>query len=267
MRDETVAMGSAVSSRPLMGIVPAGGTGSRLAPFRYPKELLPVVYEETVGGDSVHPKAVIECAIEALRTAGVPRCAVVVAPWKLDVVRYLGDGELHGIHIMYLYQELARGLPHALDTAYAWTHDTDVVFLMPDTILRPDDFAVHLVSTFRAADADVTLAIFPTDEPERLGPVVHVGGLVRAVYEKPPNPPAANTWGAAIWGPRFRQLLHDVATRELDSPTELSFATCLMSAIRAGLRVTAVNFPDGSFLDIGTASGIGALLRPRYAQQ
>lgn len=267
MLDEAIAVGAAASSRPLLGIIPAGGTGSRLAPFRYPKELLPVIYEEAVDAGSVHPKAVIECAIEALQAAGVPRCAVVVAPWKLDVVRYLGDGEARGIHIMYLYQESARGLPHALDTAYAWTHDTEVVFVMPDTILRPYDFAAQLVSTFRSTSADVTLAIFPTDEPERLGPVVHAGGLVQAVYEKPPNPPAANTWGAAVWGPRFRQLLHDVATRELDGPAELSFATCLMSAIRAGLRVTAVNFPDGSFLDIGTASGIGALLRPRYAQQ
>jgi glucose-1-phosphate thymidylyltransferase len=256
-----------VSSRPLLGIVPAGGLGSRLAPFRYPKELLPVIYEKEFHGGSVRPRAVIECAIEALRLARVPRCAVVVAPWKLDVVRYLGDGEEHGVQIMYLYQELARGLPLALDTAYAWTHDTDVVFVMPDTVLRPENFALRLVETFRSTDADVTLAIFPTDEPERLGPVVHDDGLVRAVYDKQPNPPAANTWGAAVWGPRFRQLLRDVAAREKDGPTELSFGACLSSAINAGLRVTAVAFPDGSFLDVGTASGLAALLHSRQVQR
>ena len=49
-------MGGPVMSGPVMsgefvGVLPAAGRGSRLAPLRYPKELLPITYEPAPGGD------------------------------------------------------------------------------------------------------------------------------------------------------------------------------------------------------------------------
>src|ERR1039457_2041434 len=120
-----------------VGVLPAAGRGSRLAPLRYPKELLPIIYEPAGGdGAGVRARAVAEYALAAIASADADRVLLVVAPWKLDVLNYFGDGRHVGLEIGYLYQEEARGLPYALDPARSWTRGDHVIFAMPDTIPR-----------------------------------------------------------------------------------------------------------------------------------
>ena len=78
-----------------IGLLPAGGAGTRLAPFRYPTELLPVAYEASPGGtggegaNGIKPRVVAEFALSAFARAGVKRCLVIVAPWKTELMHYL----------------------------------------------------------------------------------------------------------------------------------------------------------------------------------
>lgn len=245
-----------------IGIIPAAGLGTRLKPFRYPKELLPVVYQPRGDGRGLQPRAVGELALEAMVEAGIDRCLVVIAPWKLEIATYLGNGAALGMDLAYIHQEEAKGLPAALDLAYRWTFGCHVAFAMPDTIVRPAGCLAQLRLLHLRAGADLTLAVFPTREAARLGPVVLDGDRVAAVYDKCPDPPANNTWGMAIWGPAFSELLH-AHLASAPEGAEPVLGDYFELAVRGGLNVRARFFPDASFTDIGTPEGIMRCVGPR----
>lgn len=245
------------AASPYVGLLPAAGRGTRLAPLRYPKELLPIVYESVLAdGAEARPRAVAEYALDAIAAAGARRALVIVAPWKLDVVNYLGDGSHFRLDIGYLYQEEARGLPYALDLAHPWTRGQHTVFAMPDTILAPGDALAELRGCYEEAGADLALAVFPTAEAHRLGPVLVDGDRVLQVFDKPAMPLAMNTWGAAIWGPAFSDLLHEEIAGTFPDDGEPVLGHYFNLAIEAGLTVVAREFPHGSFEDAGTRIGI-----------
>jgi glucose-1-phosphate thymidylyltransferase len=238
-----------------VGLIPAAGKATRLAPFRYPKELLPIGYELTAAGGA-RPRAVAEYGVEAIKAAGIDHMFFVVAPWKLDVITYFGDGAQLGVSIGYLYQEEARGLPHAIDIAHPWTGGRHVALVLPDTILSPADALARLRARYLDSDADLALAVFPTEQAWRLGPVVLCGGNVERVLDKPRGPAPANTWGAAIWGERFSCLLHEGLAQTGPQPGEPVLGQFFDLAVRRGLKAVAVEFPGGSFEDAGTGEGI-----------
>ena len=83
--------------------------------------------------------------------------------------------------------------------------------VLPDTVVTPIDAMAQLRQVRRDTDADVVLAIFPTNIPEQLGPVrFEEGGRVVEVLDKPHATDLRNTWGMATWSPRFSTFLHDV---------------------------------------------------------
>lgn len=269
-----------MTSTNLVGLVPAAGRGTRMAPLRYPKELLPIVYEPAEGGARLRPVA--EYALESLAGAGVTSAILVVAPWKLEVVSYIGDGRHLGVDVAYLFQEEARGLACALDLAHGWTRGRDVVFVMPDTIFTPSDALSRLRDVYERTGADLALAVFPTPDAHRLGPVVVRGDRVHRVFDKPADPPVMNTWGAAIWGDAFARLLHEELLRDIGRGTVDGTANGTVNdtangtvdgtvnhaagepvlghyfdlAVRHGLRVRAAEFPGGTFQDVGTPFGV-----------
>ncbi|MEU4537670.1 sugar phosphate nucleotidyltransferase [Streptosporangium sp. NPDC023825] len=281
-----------MTSTNLVGLVPAAGRGTRMAPLRYPKELLPIVYEPAEGGARLRPVA--EYALESLAGAGVASAILVVAPWKLEVVSYIGDGRHLGVDVAYLFQEEARGLACALDLAHGWTRGRDVVFVMPDTIFTPSDALSRLVDVYERTGADLALAVFPTPDAHRLGPVVVRGDRVHRVFDKPADPPVMNTWGAAVWGDAFARLLHEELLRDIGRGPVIGTVNGTLNgtangpvidtasgtvngpvsgtaggpagepvlghyfdlAVRGGLRVRAAEFPGGTFQDVGTPFGV-----------
>jgi glucose-1-phosphate thymidylyltransferase len=249
--------GTSGTSGEFIGVLPAAGRGTRLAPLRYPKELLPITYEPAGGdGTGVRARAVAEYAQAAHATADADRVLLVVAPWKLDVLNYFGDGSHVGMEIGYLYQEEARGLPYALDLARSWTRGRHVVFAMPDTIITPVDAPARLRERYLATGADLALAVFPAAEPERLGPVLLDGERVVEVLDKPARPPVANTWGLAVWSDAFADLLHQGLAEVPGDAGEPALGHYFDLAVRQGLKVIGVPFPEGSFEDAGTRVGI-----------
>jgi glucose-1-phosphate thymidylyltransferase len=239
-----------------VGVLPAAGRAARLAPFRYPKELLPIVYAPSELDDGLRPRAVIEYSLAAVAAAGVRRTLIVIAPWKSDLVGCLGDGQAHDTEIGYVCQDEPLGLPHAIDRAHPWTSGNHVVFAMPDTIFTPTDAIARLRERYLDARADLALAVFPTDQAWRLGPVVTQDGAVVRVLDKPDLPPVANTWGAAIWGDAFADLLHAQARATESETTAPALGELFDQAVRSGLNVAALEFTHGSFEDIGTPTGI-----------
>ncbi len=225
----------------------------------YAKELFPLLFERDDA--SLEPRPIGQLALQAIRAAGAERCVTVVSPDKLEVVRVFGSTE-SGMSLAYVVQSEPRGIPHALRCARAWLADADVVFAMPDTIVLPPDALARVHAERVASGADVVLGVFPTDEPERLGPVeLDASGRIVRIYDKPASPPASNTWALASWSPRFTAFACDWdETQDASGAREHAIGHAFEAARAAGLDVRAVSFASGRFLDVGTPHGLRAAL-------
>lgn len=242
------------------GVLPAAGLGSRLRPFLFSKELLPIAFVREAGSQRARPILAAEYSVQAMRAASIERCLIVIADWKTEIMRYFGDGSDYGMYIAYLHRREPKGLADAIDAAYQWWDGSHACLCLPDTIFHPKNALALLTSQIHESRSDVLLGVFPTNDPRNLAPVVtDPEGRVVRVLDKPSDETVKNTWGLAVWSPRFTEFLHSWlhATSER-SDTALSSA--FEAAAHAGLDVRARNFPGGSFVDIGRVESLGSLI-------
>jgi dTDP-glucose pyrophosphorylase len=160
----------------MWGIVPAAGSGTRIQPLAFSKELLPVGSRCDNGFE--RPRAVSEHLIERMTTAGVDRICFVISPTKSDILRYYG-GRFGPAHVVYGVQPEPRGLCDAIFRAAPLVAPDDAVLIgLPDTIWFPED-------GFLALPEDrLALLLFPVDRPELFDAVVTASdGRVRAASE------------------------------------------------------------------------------------
>lgn len=244
--------------RPPIGVIPAAGLGTRLLPLAYPKELLPITYTQQDG--TIVPRPVLQASLDQMRRAGIRECVVVIAEWKLELVRVFGDGAAAGVSLAYVVRAVPRGLADALDAARPWLADRDACLALPDTLLAPDDALARVCAERARSSADLVLGVFPTDHPEQLGPVrVATDGTVVEVLDKPPTTDVRNTWGIAVWSPAFTALLaRELAAAPDDAKPVLG--AVFQRALEEGLSVRAVPFEDGHFIDVGTSEGLAEAL-------
>ena len=244
-----------------LGVVPAAGVGSRLWPYRAPKELVQVGYRAVAGDpqERLLPMAAVEHVLHALRGGGVTDATLVLSPDKFEVFRYLGSGHHIGMELAYLCQEAPLGMPHAIDLAWPFLAGRTVCMGMPDTIVEPDDCFARLLDFHVRERAHLSLGVFPTDDPRALAPVLlDAAGRVLAIVDKPEVPPAHNTWGVAVWSAAFSELLHDFvgAATKRGIGHELLLSDVFVAAMAAGLTVRGLFFESGTYHDIGTPAGI-----------
>ena len=223
----------------MTGLVPAAGMATRLGGQL--KELV-----------EVRGAPIIHASLAQLRRAGVERAVVVIAEHKLELARTLGDGSALGLALAYVMRA-PRGLADALVAARSWLAG-DACLVLPDTLLGPDDALARICAERTASNADLVLGVFPTDRPLELGPVRVDAGAVVEVLDKPAATDLRNTWGMAAWSPRFTELLVEEAARD----PKVVLGAVFQRAIARGLRVRAVPFDDGYFIDIGTPAGLAA---------
>ncbi len=239
----------------VVGLIPAAGMATRLAPLPGSKEMLPIGFKsrEREGRRRPCPKPVSEYLIERMCQGGAQRIYVVLSNAKWDMIRYYADGSSLGVHMAYIYLERSPSMPYTLNAAFPWLvgHDATVLFGMPDTLFWPSDAYSQLLATHRERGADLTLGVFPTDQPERLSVVeMDNAGCVLSVTDKPAHPRFNNTWGIACWGPRFSELLN-ASLAGLSAEHEVVLADVFQAALERGMRVHARYFEQGEYIDIG----------------
>jgi len=66
----------------VIGLLPAGGKATRLAPLPCSKELYPVGFRALDEGESVRPKVVCHYLLEKMRLAGVIKVYIVLGKAK-----------------------------------------------------------------------------------------------------------------------------------------------------------------------------------------
>lgn len=246
-------------AREYVGVVPAAGIASRLSPSRYLKELLPVAYLVDDQTSTARPVPVISLSLRALSEAGVEKCVVTISERKPELMRYLGDGSDFQLQLAYVQQSTPSGLAVAVSLATAWIRNCYSCMLLPDTIVHPCKAMSNLRQVMDREDLDLVLGVFATEVPEQLGPVrFDADGRVREVLDKPAFTDVHNTWAMAIWSPTFTALLHQTIADAAGANRALGEIFNL--AVQEGMKVKAVSFPHGSFVDIGTVKGLSQMV-------
>ena len=248
----------------VIGLLPAAGQATRLAPLPSSKELYPVGFQRLADG-SLRPKVVCHYLLEKMRLADIRQVYILLRSGKWDIPAYLGDGSLIDMHLGYLIVRLLYGVAYTLDQAYPFVQDAIVAFGFPDILFQPEDAFQRLLARQAATQADVVLGLVPFEPPHKGGMVkFDAQGRVQLVVEKPEQSDLRHSWFIAVWTPVFTEFLHQhlVAIETLKGQREregnplalreLPIGDVIQAAIESGLRVEAEVFPEGHFLDIGT---------------
>jgi glucose-1-phosphate thymidylyltransferase len=253
----------------VVGLIPAGGQASRIAPLPCSKELYPVGFRQVDGGRSLRPKVVCHYLLEKMRLAGITRAYIVLRQGKWDIPSYLGDGKIVDMHLAYLMLRLPYGVPYTLDQAYPFVQNDFVAFGFPDIIFQPDDGFEKLLKRQSSANADIVLGVFPAERPEMMDMVdVDDMGRVHSLFLKPTETDLHYAWIFAVWTPAFTSFMHEyltiVGTRTKKNNTsddnsqmgELTLGHVIKAAVNEDLKVEAVVFQDHMCLDIGTPNNL-----------
>ena len=248
----------------IAAIIPAAGRGSRLLPFPCPKELFPVGYQdvEINGAKEKRPKVVSQYLLEHLIDAGARRVFIILGEGKSDIMRYYGDGSRFGVHISYLFQEQLHGMPSAIDLARPWLINETILFGMPDTIIEPANCFRRLLAYHEEQEADLTLALFPTDNPSKFGMVeIDEANTVIRTIDKPKATNLRLMWGACCWSPSFTELIGRYLGDKTYAGKEIVLGDIFNFALEAKMRVKGLPFEEGKYIDIGTTAELNTALK------
>jgi glucose-1-phosphate thymidylyltransferase len=235
----------------MWGIVPAAGSGTRIQPLAFSKELLPV--GSRLDGTTERPRAVSEYLIDRMLKAGADKICFVISPSKSDILQYYG-GVIGPAAIAYVVQPEPAGLCDAIFRALPLIHRDDRVLIgLPDTIWLPED------ALDRLPNDRLAFLTFPVNRPELFDAVVSDDmGRVREIQVK--RRAATSHW---VWG-AFKMpgaVLHDLHRLWCERDPHDEYVGTLVNAyLAAGGDALAV--PSGTaYVDVGTLGGYREAMR------
>ncbi len=261
MRNSGQASGN---DKEVIGLIPAGGQATRIAPLPCSKELYPIGFKQVDEYGGLRPKVVCHYLLEKMQLAGATKAYVILGNGKWDIPAYLGDGTLCSMHLAYLVINQSPGVPYTLDKAYPFVHEKKVALGFPDIIFQPEDTFTQLLKRQSYTNADVVLGLFPTDQHQKWDMVdLDKEGRILKIIIKPQKTCLRYTWVNAVWTPVFTHFMHqylaDIQKRKEQNSNEykkkkreLYIGDIIQAAIQDDMKVDGVLFKDGNCLDIGT---------------
>jgi glucose-1-phosphate thymidylyltransferase len=273
-RTVTIAEQENMPDSEIVGLLPAAGQATRIAPLPCSKELYPVGFRRAGNGADLRPKVVCHYLLEKMRLAGVTKAYVILREGKWDIPAYFGDGKMLGMNLAYLMMDLPFGVPYTLDQAYPFVQDAIVALGFPDILFQPNDAFVRLLAKQAESQADIVLALFPAHQPHRMDMVdIDHAGRPRQIVIKPRQTDLVYTWVVAVWTPVFTEFMHnqlstiknrterDGTYYKSSGQRELYLGEIVQAAIDNHLRTESVLFADHSSLDIGMPDNLVKAVR------
>lgn len=242
------------------GLIPAGGTGSRLGKLSCSKEVLPIIQRT---GNTITQSAVCENLIRYYRLADITNIYFIIRSGKWDIPAYLKDGKDLGVNISYLVMNLPYGTPFTMDQAYPFVRGNYVALGFPDIVCTPENLFVTLKEKLYQTGADVVLGLTKVQQYKTWDMIEFKGDSIADIVIKENRPDLTYGWCNAVWGPAFTEFLHQyleeqVSKNEVTATTadgtarELYVGDVIRAAIRKGFKIEHVIFEDGSAIDLGT---------------
>jgi dTDP-glucose pyrophosphorylase len=235
----------------MWGIVPAAGSGTRIQPLAFSKELLPV--GSRLDGATERPRAVSEYLLERMLRGGADKICFVISAGKSDILQYFG-GAIGRAAIAYVVQPEPAGLCDAVFRALPLIHPDEAVLVgLPDTIWLPED------AFDRLPDGRLAFLTFPVDRPELFDAVISDGrGRIREIQVKRRDAASRRVWGAfKLPGALLHELYRFWCGRD---PRDEYIGTLVNGYLTAGGDALAV--PAGTaYVDVGTLGGYREAMR------
>ncbi|HEU4960458.1 MAG TPA: nucleotidyltransferase family protein [Sphingomonas sp.] len=241
----------------MWGVIPAAGSGTRIQPLAFSKELLPVGGRTDERAE--RPKAVSEYLVERMIRGGADRICFVISPGKADIMEYYGCGRVPEAEMAFVVQPEAAGLCDAIfHAAPVIPQDEPVLVGLPDTIWFPEDALGTL------PDDRLSFLLFPVAEPRLFDAVVtDADGRVVEIQVKSAEARSHWIWGAFKMPGRVFHELH-AFWRARPEPDEY-VGTLVNAWLAEGGEAVAVR-AGTSYVDVGTLDGYRAamqLLQPQ----
>lgn len=235
----------------MWGIIPAAGSGTRIQPLAFSKELLPV--GSRLDGTTERPRAVSEYLVERMLTAGADKICFVISPGKSDILAYYGAG-IGGATIAYVVQPQPAGLCDAIFRAVPLVHAEErVVVGLPDTVWFPEDGLCAL------DEGALSFLLFPVDRPEFFDSVVtDDSGNVTEIQVKSPEARSRWIWGAFGMPGRVLHELDELWRAR--GCTDEFLGTLVNAYVAQGGRARACR-AGTSYVDVGTLHGYREAIR------
>lgn len=229
----------------MWGIIPAAGTGSRIQPLAFSKELLPVGIR--LEGETARPQAVSEYLVERLIIGGATKICFVVSPRKYDIIEYFGSGA-YSADICYVMQPQPSGLVDAIFRAVPLVHPEEAVLVgLPDTVWFPE-------AGFGALGDDMlSFLLFPVERPELFDAVLTDSEhRVVEIQVKRPRPDSRWIWGGfKMPGATLHELFQLWCARGRE---DVQVGTLINAYLAQGGVAKGV-YAGQSYVDVGTFDG------------
>lgn len=252
--------------REKIGLVPAAGLASRIAPLPCSKEIFPVGYFPNEETGRIRPKVACHSLFEKLVRAGVKKAFVVTRPGKWDILSYLGSGKNLGLNLAYLVIEQTAGVPFTIDHAFPFMENALTMFGFPDIIFEPEDAFILLENQQIATGADIVLGLYPAVWPHKADMVkIDDKNRILDIIIKPASTDLRYTWIIAVWTEVFTRFIHEFLSRPMtekkEKVKEIFIGDLILEGIRAGISVESVVFKNENYVDIGTPEDLMRVIR------
>lgn len=249
----------------IVGLIPAAGYASRIAPIPCSKEIFPVEVAHTKDGSIHQPRVISHYLLESMKTANVKKAYMILRDGKWDIPAYYQKQGNLNIDIAYLVTGATLGVPYTLDCAYPFVRDKKIVFGFPDILFEPKSAFKKLIKKQEQTSGDITLGLFEADNPQKMD-MVDFGknGEVKRIVIKPKSTDLKYTWIMAVWSPKFTQFMHESVSQDanLSNPKqEIHIGEIIQKGIDEGLRVNSVSFSQGFYIDIGTKDDLKKVMK------
>jgi glucose-1-phosphate thymidylyltransferase len=252
-----------------VGVIPAAGWATRIAPLPFSKELYPIGFSITDRNHLIRPKVVCQYLLERLRLAGINKAYMVLRDGKWDIPAHFRDGHSLNMDLAYLMMRIPYGVPYTLDQAYPFVKDAVVALGFPDIIFHPDDAFSQLLTKQAHTHADIVLGLAPIEASQNWDMVeLAKDGRIHRIHVKQPGMNLPYGWFIAVWTPIFSNFMHEYlvdlqkleeennAEGNVPQKKELYIGDVFQAAIHNEMHIETVLFRDGSCIDIGTPEGI-----------
>jgi bifunctional UDP-N-acetylglucosamine pyrophosphorylase/glucosamine-1-phosphate N-acetyltransferase len=217
----------------------AAGESTRMMPLtaNMPKHLLPIA-----------GKPLVFHTLEALRDAGIKETLMIVGYRKEELKEGIDSVDWSPMSISYIEQKERRGTAHAAGHAKDFAGDEQIIVMNGDIMIGHGTFQ-GLIQYHKKGDYELTLTVFPFDDPSPYGVVAVKDGKATELIEKPSKEQLVTNLvnvGMYAAGP---SLWESIENTEVSSRNEYEITDSISMLIKKG-NVGAFSIPSW-WLDVG----------------